>query len=88
MGECIEPVSTAEAHQRLIQIGHLISKYISSTPVVYNYAVGGKTVDGVVNQVSNQFLTKGPGDEYSAVHWDGEKSLFGKPFACSWTFSI
>lgn len=59
-------------------MGHLISKYLKSTPIVYNYAVGGHRIDGVARQVADQFLADGPGDPYSSVRWNAAKSLFGK----------
>lgn len=56
----------------------MISKYSRSTPVVYNYAIGGKTVDGVVNQVVDRFLVNGPGSPDSPIKWDPQKSLFSE----------
>lgn len=62
--------------RRLSQVGHLISKYLKSTPVVYDYAVGGKTVDSVFHQVTDRFMIKGPGNPDHPIQWSPETSLF------------
>ncbi|KAG8902807.1 hypothetical protein FRB99_004106 [Tulasnella sp. 403] len=56
-------------------IGHLIDKYTKSSPLVYNYAVGGHTLPGYTNQIRLGFL-KGPASKQSEIPWAATNSLF------------
>ncbi|KAG8901466.1 hypothetical protein FRB99_005295 [Tulasnella sp. 403] len=57
-------------------IGFLVSDYAKSKLLVYDYAVGGSRVDGVVTQIHRSFLeTVGHKDE-DRVPWDESNSLF------------
>ncbi|KAL1947913.1 hypothetical protein VTO73DRAFT_13637 [Trametes versicolor] len=56
-------------------VGHLITEYSQSKLLVYDYAVGGDSVQGVRKQVQVNFLPR-VGEKPSWAPWSAEDSLF------------
>ncbi|KAG9007698.1 hypothetical protein FRB90_009251 [Tulasnella sp. 427] len=56
-------------------VGHLVNQYTHSHPLVYNFAVGGHTLEGYREQIIDSFID-GVGREDSGVAWTAENSLF------------
>ncbi|KDQ09428.1 carbohydrate esterase family 16 protein [Botryobasidium botryosum FD-172 SS1] len=56
-------------------VGFLATVYNASPLLVYNYALGGATVDGVANQVERSFLPRA-GTKPAGAVWTERDSLF------------
>ncbi len=61
------------------QVGHLVDRYTKSTPLVYDYAVGGNTIGDISDQIE-QFISVGPGNKDLELSWNPATSIFGPPF--------
>ena len=59
-----ESITHTSIATKLPQVGHLINRYSKSSPLVYNYAVGGCTAEHLADQV-RQFI-EGPGHSTSS----------------------
>lgn len=60
-------------------VGHLLQKCDAEYPlVVYDYAIGGHTADGVRQQIRMNYL-KSTGSKPDWAPWTSQDSLFGEP---------
>ncbi|KAG8901463.1 hypothetical protein FRB99_005292 [Tulasnella sp. 403] len=57
-------------------VGHLAASHNEAGFLVYDYAVGGHTVDDVADQVRQGFLTNEGGKTKKAIKWGAADSLF------------
>ncbi|TFK55126.1 hypothetical protein OE88DRAFT_1653789 [Heliocybe sulcata] len=68
-------------------VGHLVTEYVFSPVLVYDYAVGGATVSGVRNQIERHFLPTVAKKPHWAP-WTAEDTLFVTWIGindCAWT---
>lgn len=59
-------------------MGYLLTEFTPGHDfLVYDYAIGGHRVDGVVYQVQNRFIPD-IGEKPEGVKWSADDSLFGE----------
>ena len=72
------PGSTWAEDDKPNWVGYLVNDLTPGHDlVVYDYAIGGNRVDGVVNQIENRFISD-IGTRPKWANWSSEDTLFGK----------